>query len=282
MPIVAPTAGLYPSIQTVFDFTRIAINDTQGLTEGAGRVFTDDWTPSINILNMALQGMQRDLENYGLPTTREVTFIVNGLTPVNGPLGLGIPDPTVQVYIGFNGYWDGSILHGSPVLPPDLLVPIDVKQRITNSGTIFTECPQAVNGLPSATQNFFLGSWTWQQDRLQFNGSQNTCDIELRYTGGCPQYATTTSPSDFDSILIPFLDSGDALAYKCAYIFCSPRLPKGGADELQANYEASMLKMANRWIKTAQRSPVCRQAFGANAYGNGSTSGNDGGGSWGY
>ena len=70
-------------------------------------------------------------------------------------------------------------------------------------------------------------------------------------------------PSDFDSIMIPFLDSGDALSYKCAYIFCSPRLPKGGADELQANYEAAMLKIANRWIKTAQRSPVMRASFGS-------------------
>jgi hypothetical protein len=268
MPLVPPTAGLYPTIEDVFNYTRIHINDTfAGATQtvGEGRIFTDNWTPSVNVLNLALQAMQRDLENYGLPTTREVTFVLTGIPPVNGPLGLGVPDPSIQVYIGFPGYYDGNIaatVNTSFKLPVDLLVPIHIGQRVTGSGTVFTEVVNAADDLPSVNQNYLLGFWTWRQDRLYFNGSQSTMDIELRYTGGVPRYPIATSPSEFDSIYIPFLDSGDALSYKCAYIFCSPRLPKGGADELQANYEAAMLKIANRWIKTAQRTPVSRQAFG--------------------
>src|SRR5258708_3138732 len=119
MPIVTPTTGQgYPSMQNVFDAVRVHINDTFAgatATLGEGRIFTtsaaDNWTPSITILNLALQHMGRDLENYGLPTTREVEFILGGLTPVNGPQGLGSPDPTTQVYLSFGGYWDGNILN---------------------------------------------------------------------------------------------------------------------------------------------------------------------------
>ena len=127
----------------------------------------------------------------------------------------------------------------------------------------------------SVYQGVTLGNWEWRGDALWFNGSQNTTDIELRYTGGVPTIPTTLNPNLFATTLIPFLDCLEALSYRCAYIFCSPRLPKGGADELQANYEAAMLKMAARWVKVLQRNPVSRQEF-SGGEDNGATS------SWGW
>jgi hypothetical protein len=262
---LSPTVTAYPTIEAVNNLVRVFVNDTfAGLTNtvGEGRIYTDSWTPNITILNAALQHLQRDLENYGMPTTREVVFIIGGLTPIYGPGGLGIPDPTVQVSLGFNGYWNGSGLNQSIALPYDLMVPIEIKQRVTNSGTVFTELANAIDDLPSVDQNYLLGWWTWRGNAIYFNGSQNTMDIQLRYTGGIPVYPTTLSPTLFSQTIIPFLDATEALAYRCAYIFCSPRLPKDGASELKENYEYAMLQMANRWIKTAQRTPVSRRAFG--------------------
>jgi hypothetical protein len=264
MPITAPTVGLYPSIAQVNASVRVHVNESFTAAANGTRVYTDTYpvNETVPILNIALQSLQRDLENYGLPSTREVVFIVNGITPVNGPMGLGIPDPTVQVYLSFNGYWDGGVLHVSPVLPPDLLVPIEIKQRITNSGTVFTNVPNSPTDLPSVYQNYLLGWWTWRQDAIWFNGSQNTCDIELRYTGGCPQYSESLSPDLFSTTLIPFLDCMEALSYKMAYIFASPRLPNGEAEKLDARYEKAMLKMANRYIKSQQWSHFSRRPFG--------------------
>lgn len=265
MPIVAPTAGSYPTIEDVFNSVRVHVNDTFAgatATLGEGRIFTDSWTPNITILNLALQHLQRDLENYGFPTTREVTFIINGLTPINGPLGLGVPDPSVQVYLSFNGYWDGSVLHGSPTLPLDLLTPLKISQRQTGSGNPFAPVLPAPDGLPSINQAFSLGWWNWITDKIFFNGSQNTIDIQLTYTGGVPKYPLSINPNTFPTTLIPFLDSQEALSYWAAYIFCAPRLPKGGAEELAAGYRAAMIEMANRWIRMTQRTPVVRQAFG--------------------
>ena len=255
----------YPSIEDVFNSVRVHINDTfAGATDtvGEGRIFVDSWTPSITILNLALSRLQRDLENYGVPRTREETFAISGLQPINSASGVGVPNPAIQVYLGFDGYFDGLTLHATPTLPLDLLVPLKIGQRITNSGNVYIEVRNAPDGLPSMNQNYLLGYWEFRNDKIYFNGSQNTMDIELRYTAGVPYYATTLNPNLFATTYIPFLDSLEALSYRIAYVFCSPRLPKGGADELQSNYESAMLQMANRWIKTAQRTPVVRQDFG--------------------
>ena len=251
MPFPIPIAGPYPSIEEVFLKTRVDINDAFAgatNTQGEGRVFTDNYTPTITVLNIALQYFQRDIESLGFPTTRERTAIL-GLTPVHGAGGLGVADPNTQVYLGYGGYFDGTTLNAGIVLPVDLLVPLKIRSRIHASNGTYTEVHEAPDGLPSCAQNIGLGRWEWITDRIYFNGSTNTIDIELWYTGSIAQYATSLSPSLFPTTLIPFLDSGDALAYKCAYIFCAPRLPKGAADELQANYEAAVQRIAGRWIK---------------------------------
>ena len=145
-----------------------------------------------------------------------------------------LPDEGIEnfVRLASRGYFDGTTTNPAVTLPLDLLAPLKIGQRITGSGTCFSEVPNAVDGLMSVYQGVTLGNWEWRGDALWFNGSQNTTDIELRYTGGVPTIPTTLNPNLFATTLIPFLDCLEALSYRCAYIFCSPRLPKGGADEL--------------------------------------------------
>ena len=196
------------------------------------------------------------------------TAVTNAITPVNGPLGLAVADPSVQVYLSFNGYWDGSVLHENPILPPDLLVPLKVQQRIsgsTGNAAIFQTVAEAPDGLASNLQTAQgLGGWEWRTDKLNFNGALVNMDIELRYAGGVSPFPTSLSVSNYCTTLIPFLDSTEAMSYRCAYIFCRPRLPAGDtrAQELQANYEYAVQGMANRWRKTQQRSPLSRREFG--------------------
>src|ERR1017187_9776792 len=257
MPIVTPTLGQgYPTIEDVNNAIRLHVNDTfAGATQtvGEGRVYTDSWTPNITNLNLALARLRRDLTNRGLPTTREVTWIINGLTPLFGSQGLGIPDPTVQVYLAFGGYWDGNSLNTNVNLPYDLLTPLKIGQRITGSNTVFSEVCPAPDGLPSVYQNYLLGWWQWRQDQIFFNGSQNTMDIELTYKGGFPTYPTNLDQALYSSTYIPILDSLEALSYRAASIFCSPRLPAGGTAALDQNYQDAMIGMANQWVQTMQR-----------------------------
>jgi hypothetical protein len=199
-----PTVGAgYPSILDVNNAIRQAINDTQAGVgpEGSGRIYVDTWTPSITILNLAIQHLARDLENFGVPTKREVTFIINQLTPV------AAVDPSIQVYLSFGGYWNGTTLNTGVTLPLDLLIPLKIGQRTSGSALPFSSVPNAPDGLLTSYQGGSLGSWAWQGDKIYFNGSVNAMDIELTYTGGVPRYPTSLDPTTFGTVLIPILDS---------------------------------------------------------------------------
>ncbi len=276
MPIPVPTVGSYPTIEDVFQAARIHISDVRdGATSmvGESRVATDPWTPSIQYLNLALQALQRDCQDKGMPATREVSFIINGLAPVNSTLGVGAANPAIQVSLGFEGFNDGLVLHNPPVLPADLLVPIKVGQRITGSGTLFSPVPLANDDLPSINQGVYLGFWCWRTDHIWFNGSQNTMDIQLLYEGGLPKYAITLNPDFWPTTLVPILDSADVLAWKVAQLFVAPRAaqyPPGAVDYVETSYKSQMIQLVNRWIKTAQRAPACREGFGDDgSYGDG-------------
>lgn len=263
---VTPTIGQsFPTIQEVNDTARVHLNDTFAGADGivgSGRVYTNDWTPNITVLNVALDHLRRDLTNRGVPTTREVTFIIDGITPVNGSQGLGVPDPTVQVYLSFGGYWDGSVLNTDVQLPNGLITPLKIAQRMSGTNNPFVEVPPAVDGLPSVYQSVLLGWWEWRQDQIFFNGSINPIDIQLTFKSGFPHYPTNLDPAQYATTYIPVLDSLEALSYRVASTFSDPRVPVGATAGMVQNYQDAMVGMANQWVQTMQRNPASRMGFG--------------------
>lgn len=249
-----PTVPPYPSIEAVNNLTRVVINDAfAGATStlGEGRIYTDSWSPNITVLNGAIQCLQRDLETMGLPTTRNLSYAIATLPPISGGA-----NPATVPYINFSGYWNGASLNTSFTLPADLLIPLKIRWRITSSGNPYKELHEFPSGLPSCNQTSNgIGGWRWFQDRLNFIGSLNYVDLELDYIGGFTPFLTSLPTGDYATTGIPFLDSTDAIAYKAAYIFCQSKLPKGGADELQAQYEDAVKKMANRWLRAIPAPP---------------------------
>lgn len=268
MPILSPAvAGPYPTIEQVFNLARVFLNDTfAGATNtlGEGRIFTDTWTPNLTILNEALAELQRDLANLGVPRTTKEVFILD-LPYINGPRGPSIADCTVQTFLSYGGYWDGSTLWTSFNLPVDLYQPIRIWQRATNTGTTFGNLEQADDGLKSIYQDQTLGGWDWRGDALYFNGSIVNIDIRIKYEATIGFYGNI-APTAFSTTMIPFLDSLSALAYRCAYIFADAREPgTPGSTSLLANYQAETGKMANRHTRQRQRTRFRRPAYGSEA-----------------
>lgn len=275
MPSLGKYGNTYPTIEEVFNSTRVFLNDTEaGITGtvGEGRIFTDEWTPSLTTLNLATQALQRDLENLGYKTTTEETFYTS-LPPVNGVGGCGIPDPTVQEYLDWNGFWDGSVLHGDPpspanpngdpALPLDFILPIRIQERQAGSGVNFTDIEEADDGLPSIYQTNSLGQWEWRGDAIYLNGSVMKMDIRVRYRATIlPKFPLTLQPESFSQVYVPFADSGDCLAYRCAYIFSSARLPDNASNSLLAGYQDAMNKIANRQTRARQRKRFSRDSYG--------------------
>jgi len=285
MPVLRTLGEAYPTLDEIFSSVRVYLNDTfKGVTQtyGEGRVFTTSaanmWTPSITILNLATQALQRDLKGYGVKTTMEEIFYAS-IPPVNGPQGLAVPDPTVQCYLDFNGYWDGSVLHGNPPtpsnpsgdpsLPINLLMPLDIWERDASSNLDFGPISQAQNGLPSIYQSYSLGLWEWRGNAIYFNGAIIPKDMRMRYVASrLPKFPVTLDPKLFPITYIPFPDTLDVLALRTAYIFSESRLPAGGANELLAQYNEGVTKIAGDTVKRMQRTKFSRRPAVGDWFGN--------------
>src|SRR5689334_20043156 len=107
MPIGAPST--YPIVEDIMNLARTFVLDTMpgaNNVQGEGQILTDTAPFTIPMLNTAIRWLQRKLGNNGAATLIQDNIILTGLTPVNGPLGLGIVDPSVQVSVTYAGYFD--------------------------------------------------------------------------------------------------------------------------------------------------------------------------------
>lgn len=244
---------------------RVHLNDTQpGVTgtPGEGRIFVDTASFILPLLNEALLEFARDLENGGITTKRTVWFSsTTPVPPVHGPAGVGIPDPSIEEYLGFGGVFDGTTLNTGLKLPSDLVVPLALWQRTNGTGVPFTEVKPAQNGLVSAYQDATLGQWEWRGDAIWWNGATLAKDIKLRYTGGIPLFGAV-APSAFASTPLPLLDSQDALSYLMAYKFAAPRSVQGSVDELFKKYQMAVANLINRQTKMLQGVAYSRIPYG--------------------
>jgi len=257
-------SGSYPSLETICNYVRALINDSQaGATDtpGEGQIFTDD--PQISpfvqpMLNASIREVYRELRNIGAPTLIKDNVIVSSLTPVNGANGLGNPDAAVQTYLGFAGYFDGSTINNTLVLPGDLLYPTEVWERQTTTNNPFRKMQQPQDGMPSRSQGPTLGQWEWRSDNIWFVGSTQTNDVRLRYYCALPQFFSATL--DFASTYVPVLDSHDALALKTAVKYAR-MLGSPGLPDLITEAKEQMFQLKNQYTRRAQSIDYSRQVY---------------------
>ena len=261
MPILAPaTSSPYPSIEDVLNLARAYINDT--MNNGAGLIFTDSAPFILPLLNGAIAIYQRDLWNNGVPTMiREVFFI--GIPPLNSSLGVGVPNPATWQVLGYTGFNDGLNFYTDPALPADLLIPIRIQSRTSNTDLTFSDVNWASDGLQTFYQQYTLGDAEWQGDQIVWNGSLNEMDVRLRYLATAQFYDSTTPVTAYPNTRIPFRDSVQAIAYRLAYDFCASRTQPGGANDLLANYQECVNAVILRQIRQQQATVFERDPYGS-------------------
>jgi hypothetical protein len=237
------------SLLTIMNLVRALVNDSQAGatgTPGEGQVFTDN--PAISpftqpFLNSSIRELYRELRNVGQPTLLKDNVIVSGLTPVNSVAnGLGGPNPAVQVYLGFGGYFDGLSINADLKLPGDMIYPERVWERQTGSNDIFVPMTQPTFGLPSVYQASRLSMWEWRNDNIWMLGSIQTNDVRLRYWATLPQFFSQTL--DFASTFVPIIDCTDAVAYKTAVKYAT-MLGSPGLPDLKMDAKEQMFQLKN-------------------------------------
>ena len=257
--------GSFPSLEDICNYVRSLINDTQAGPSGipgTGQIFTDD--PSVSpfvlpMLNASIREVYRELRNIGAPTLLKDNVIISGLTPVFGANGFGEPDPAVQCFLSYSGYFDGNSINNNLLLPSDLLYPEAVFERQTGTNNTFVRLEQVQSGLPSRPQYPTLAQWEWRQDNIWFVGSTQTNDVRLRYYCTLP---TFFSPNlDFSSTLVPVLDSLDAIAYKCAVKY-DRMLGTPGLPDLIGEAKEQMFQLKNQYTRRFQSIEYHRVPYG--------------------
>lgn len=247
MPIVEQT--MYPSAEQVMNRARAFVNDAWG--GGAGRILTDSAPFSIEYLNSALEELQDDIGNNGVITLTIDNYILTPVTPA------AIIDPSIQVSISYEGYFDGSVMNAAPVLPGDCVMVEKLWERVTNSGTNFFPMHEPVSSLPSRLQDVFLYDWEYRTDAIFMVGSTNTEDIRMRYQ---TRFPTINAGTTLTNVQINILASINSLASIVAYNYARAR-GAAQAQVMKADSEAQKSRIINRYIRHKQDAPAYREPY---------------------
>lgn len=253
------------SLLNICNLVRALINDSQAGINGVpgeGQIFTDD--PSISpfvqpFLNSGIRALYRELRNVGDPALVFDNYIISGITPINGPQGLGTPDPSVQVYIGQDGYFDGSTINSTLALPNNMLYLERVWARQTGTNNAFVELPQVQFGIDSQPQQPTLTQFEWRNYKIWMAGSTQTNDVRLRYWGSLPTFYSSTL--NFASTFVPIIDCTDALAYKIATMYAR-MLGSPGLPDLSSEAKEQMFQLKNAVTRRTQALEYTRSPYG--------------------
>ena len=220
MPVVGTTA--YNTAGQITALVRSLLNDA------AGNLFTD--AVLLPYVNSGYRKAQRALANIqsGSFLTDNVLLVVPAVTVVDASAQVSITDATAP----------------PNQLPPDLLVPVKLWERVNGSSDDFIEMTDLTDhdGLPSEPQSQMLRYWEWRADGLYFLGATQDTQIRLRYQKSYPDMTDATSP-----VLVR--NAQEALAYAAAAMAGAAR----GAPQAERWDAAAADALEDLIVRAAQR-----------------------------
>lgn len=214
-----------------------------GEVTGAQQIFAQE------IVNAAWRRMQEFLSSYKDESGRTVGFspLINTTTLSSVP-AVTTTDPGVNCYLGYAGYFDGTTLQGSPILPGDLLAPLRLKERVhatpANEFTEMAFIDDGLTGLAKRNRNY---NWTWDNSALLLPGSTSVMDFELRYVKLEPDFVDNSPlpATPWYSQLVPIVRCYDAFAWYICSEYANARGDKDGA-AFDTKAEAAATRLIQR------------------------------------
>lgn len=243
-------SAAYPTIEQVMVLARSIVNDA--FQNGAGRILTDNAAFTVPYLNSAIRWLQDLIANSGVSSNIKDNFLMLNIAPVPSP------DPSVQVVIGYTGYTIGTETFSAPALPPDLLVPLTLRERASGTAENFITMHSPQEGLPSCVQGAVFGMWEWRTDGIWMIGATVARDLQMRYEARLPLIGAN---ANFATASAGIRDSTDALAYRVAWMYATAR-GAAQAPELELAAEKAAQQIVMRYARKDQRIQFHRKRFG--------------------
>jgi len=258
----------FPNIKTITDLVRSDVRDDMaGATDtlGEGQILVNDMSLSVtmsNLFNSAVRELTRKLRIVNAPMLIADNYILKNIPPMNGPMGFQVADPSVQVYVGFNGYYDGTEWNQNWRLPQGCYQVMRCWERQNASNNIFCDMGEPANGLQGVYQTCGWGRWEWRQNMVCLPGSLDYRDLRLRYR--MILNSLFVSNADPATTYLPIMGCEEAVARIIDRLYAARQ---GGSvyEMRKAESDAAVYDMLNGEVMNKQGQNYHTNAFGNEA-----------------
>lgn len=255
----------YPNLQSIADLFRSGINDTANNTMGsgtgagnqAGLIMPNSNPDLINFLSSAVNELFSDLRNVGDPELILDNYILSGIPP------LAQADPSVQVSLGYQGYFNGFEWSNQWVLPVSVSKMLAMWERQSGTTDNFIPMTPVPFGLPSYWQGNRMMMWEMQQGQIWMPGALQSVDLRLRARITFPVPLSPVN-LNFSTAYVPIVDSLNAIVAKMRILYALRFAP----DLYQmcvAEEQRQMGKLKLEVVRQMQSQENQRSAFGEEA-----------------
>lgn len=235
----------YDSLITVINAARGRLNDIiTTLYPIGGQILQNTQPFSQQMVNNAWRKLQEklaDMKYSGLE--QEINFLAVPASTTT--------DPLIQVYLGYNGYFDGTVLQSAPALPQTLIRPYELWERASGAvapNNNMLEMDMIVNGLPSIPKQTWNRQWEWRDDVLYMPGALVNTDIRMRYAQYLADFVDNSpaASTPWFNQVVPIMRCLDSFADYICREFEIARQNPDAALAFQTSAEANAAKILNR------------------------------------
>jgi hypothetical protein len=256
----------FPTIETICNLVRSDVRDDMaGATNtiGEGQILVDNMAISVtlaNFFNSAVRELCKKLRIVNAPMLIADNYVIENIPPMNGPMGFQVADPSVQVYVAFNGYFDGTDWHATYGLPQGVYQVMRCWERETDSNDVFQDMGEPANGMQGVYQTNGWGRWEWRQNMICLPGSLDYRDLRIRYQMILNnQFVQNANPS---TTYLPIMGCEEAVARIIDRLYAARQ---GGSlyEMRKAESDSAIMDLLNEQVHRKQG-----QEYQTNAYGN--------------
>jgi len=186
----------YDTLQDVLNTSRVRLNDA--IESLGGDILTDDAVFTLTFVNAAWRRLQQVMAYCGVSILKRefMWFSVPAATQT---------DYGTQVWFNWDTFFDGTNFQPAPILPSDLIFPLDMWERVHGSTGTYYPMDQPENGFPTVALEALNRRWEWRDNKVYMPGTTGLTDLRIRYMGLLADFLDNTEQS-FDTQFVPVVN----------------------------------------------------------------------------
>jgi hypothetical protein len=220
-----PTAP-YDNLEQVVNTARVRLNDAIATINGD--ILTDAASFTLVAIIAAWRRFQETLVDLGFAALKNET-VIYGVGPTT------YTDLSNQVSLSWSGYFNGSTLNTSVVLPGDFIFPYDLWERPSGGSGSLQPMDQCYNGLPNVSRSVYNRIWEWREQTIYMPGATGSVDLRIRYAAFMADFVASGTTA-FSAQPVPIMRALNPLAW-----FICTEIAKARGDLDAGDFETKAL-----------------------------------------